>query len=125
MVQRSGQMGVPVIAAGDEIIVGFDRRRLMQVAQRYAAGAAAAEGPRLGLLARDEPDGRVLVGGARPGSVAATAGFQPGDVIETWQGQAVGSMADIERLVGHLRQGQVVDIRVRRGETTTTLRFTW
>lgn len=29
MVQKSGQMGVPVITIGDELIVGFDRERLV------------------------------------------------------------------------------------------------
>ena len=28
MIQKSGQMGVPVIFVGDEMIVGFDRERL-------------------------------------------------------------------------------------------------
>ncbi len=29
MIQKSGQMGVPVIFVGDEMIVGFDKERLM------------------------------------------------------------------------------------------------
>lgn len=28
MIQKSGQMGVPVIYVGDELVVGFDQRRL-------------------------------------------------------------------------------------------------
>lgn len=28
MIQKSGQMGVPVITVGDELIVGFDKERL-------------------------------------------------------------------------------------------------
>jgi glutaredoxin 3 len=28
MIQKSGQMGVPVIFVGDELLVGFDRERL-------------------------------------------------------------------------------------------------
>ena len=28
MIQKSGQMGVPVIIVGDEVIVGFDKGRL-------------------------------------------------------------------------------------------------
>lgn len=28
MIQKSGQMGVPVIFVGDEIIIGFDREKL-------------------------------------------------------------------------------------------------
>jgi glutaredoxin-like YruB-family protein len=29
MIQKSGQMGVPVIFVGDQLIVGFDQERLM------------------------------------------------------------------------------------------------
>ena len=31
MINRSGQMGVPVIFVGDEMIIGFDRERLASV----------------------------------------------------------------------------------------------
>src|SRR5579883_2634453 len=36
MLQRSGQRGVPVITADDEVIVGFDRPRLERIAARAA-----------------------------------------------------------------------------------------
>lgn len=32
MIEKSGQMGVPVITVGDELIVGFDRNRLAELA---------------------------------------------------------------------------------------------
>jgi glutaredoxin-like YruB-family protein len=32
MVEKSGQMAVPVIVAGDEVMVGFDRERLAALA---------------------------------------------------------------------------------------------
>ena len=31
MIERSGQMGVPVIFVGDEMIVGFDRSRISEL----------------------------------------------------------------------------------------------
>jgi glutaredoxin-like YruB-family protein len=31
MIQKSGQMGVPVIYVGDELVVGFDEDRLKQL----------------------------------------------------------------------------------------------
>ncbi len=31
MVERSGQMGVPVIFIGDEMIVGFDQQRIISL----------------------------------------------------------------------------------------------
>ncbi len=31
MIQKSGQMGVPVIYVGDQLVVGFDKERLSQL----------------------------------------------------------------------------------------------
>ena len=31
MINKSGQMGVPVIFVGDDIVVGFDKRRLSEL----------------------------------------------------------------------------------------------
>jgi len=31
MIQKSGQMGVPVIAIGDDLVVGFDRTRVAEL----------------------------------------------------------------------------------------------
>jgi glutaredoxin-like YruB-family protein len=31
MVEKSGQMGVPVILIGDEVVVGFDKERINQL----------------------------------------------------------------------------------------------
>lgn len=31
MIEKSGQMGVPVIVVGDEMLVGFDRARLSEL----------------------------------------------------------------------------------------------
>lgn len=39
MIDKSGQMGVPVIFVGDEMVVGFDKRRLSEL-----LGVAAEQG---------------------------------------------------------------------------------
>jgi S1-C subfamily serine protease len=111
MVRRSGQMGVPVITADDDVIVGFDRPRLERVAARFGSGGDAPA-PRVGLLVKDSADG-VLVGGARPGSPADRAGFRPGDVLEQIDGQAVASVAAVPRLTAPLAT-RPVDVLVRR-----------
>jgi glutaredoxin 3 len=38
MISKSGQMGVPVIAIGDQIVVGFDQKRIDEL---LAKGQAA------------------------------------------------------------------------------------
>lgn len=113
MVRRSGQMGVPVITAGDEVIVGFDRPRLERIAARHGARAGAGP-PRLGLLVKDSDNG-VLVGGARPGSPAERAGFRPGDVLEQIDGQPVRSTADLPRLTAALASRPLAAIVRRDG----------
>lgn len=118
MVRRSGQMGVPVITAGDEVIVGFDRARLARVAAAHAAGPTA-EGPRLGLLVKDSAEG-VLIGGARPGTPAAHAGFQRGDRLEQVDGQPVRSITDLARLTAPLAS-RPVEVVVRRGDQSVRL----
>ncbi len=40
MIQKSGQMGVPVILVGDDLVVGFDKRRLSELLGVQAAPAA-------------------------------------------------------------------------------------
>jgi S1-C subfamily serine protease len=115
MVRRSGQMGVPVITAGSEVVVGFDRPRLEQIAARYAhASAAPSSGPKLGLAIRSSVGGGVEIGKVRPGSPGAQAGFQVGDVLESLGGQPVNSSDDIERLTRAMQPGQMIDAVVRR-----------
>lgn len=123
MVQRSGQMGVPVITAGDEVIVGFDRARLARVAARYAGGATG-ERPRLGLLVKDTAEG-VVVGGARPDSPAERAGFRPGDVLLSLDGRPIRSVADVEAATRSARPGQVTEAAARREGAVIRARISW
>jgi len=109
MQRRSGQLGVPVITAGNEVIVGFDQRRLAQVAERYRTA------PSLGLRVKDDPGVGVVVGGSRPGSPAERAGAQPSDVVEALDGQPIRTVADLERVAKILPQGRPVLLAVRRG----------
>jgi glutaredoxin 3 len=40
MIDRSGQMGVPVIFVGEDMIIGFDKKRLTETLGLGAAGPA-------------------------------------------------------------------------------------
>jgi predicted metalloprotease with PDZ domain len=121
MVQRSGQMGVPVITGEGEVIVGFDRPRLEKLAARYAGAAQSPSGgPKLGLVVRDTPAG-VEVGRTRPGSPAERAGVRPGDYLETLAGQPVRSVAGLERVNAALPTGQPISLVVRRQGATVPL----
>ena len=108
-------MGVPVIIAGDQVIVGFDRPRLERILTDQAPpGPSGSGGPRLGLLVRDTSDG-VEVGTVRPGLLGERAGVRTGDVLETVNGQPIGSVLDLERAARAIKAGQRVDLVLRRG----------
>jgi S1-C subfamily serine protease len=121
MVRRSGQYGVPVIVAGADVIVGFDQPRLERLAERVKRQART---PRFGLRARDVPGGGVEVGGARPGSPAEHAGFLPGDILESIDGNAIRTMRDLEATLPALRLGVPLVVGVRRDGRAVSLRLT-
>lgn len=139
MVRRSGQQGVPVVATADEVIVGFDQVRLKRIADRLSK----PKRPALGLLAADaesylakHPDRAdgypvglkgVFVGEVRADSVAAKAGLQPGDVVQSVAGKRVRNMVALDQIVETLEAGEKVSVRYHRpsgeGEGETILQF--
>lgn len=60
---------------------------------------------------------RLVVDGVESGSPAATAGFQPGDVILQAGGVAVTDQVDLERLLLGHAAGEAVPLVVSRGES--------
>jgi len=129
--QRTGQMGVPVITAGDEVIVGFDRPRLERLAARFAAPAPdpaddARPRPKVGLRVKDAPGG-AEVAAVHPGSPAAQAGLRVGDLIVDMNSRTVRSAADLEAVIVSLtpsaEAGQTVAIDIRRNGKPQRLRL--
>ncbi len=55
-----------------------------------------------------------------PDSPAATAGFKPGDVVESIDGTKISSFSDLQRLIS-LSSGSVLDVVVRRGDQQINL----
>jgi glutaredoxin 3 len=137
MIQRSGQQGVPVTAAGDEVVVGFDQPGLKRLIERFAGPRR----PPLGVLGADAasylanhpeqaagvPEGTtgVYVGVIRPGSVAERAGLVPSDIITGLAGKRVRSMRQLDEFVAMLAAGERTTVHyLRQGETNTaTLDF--
>ncbi len=134
MIQRSGQQGVPVIAADNDVIVGFDQPRLARIVDRYGKAKRAP----LGLLAADSesyfsnhpeiaaiyPEGTrgIYVGEVKPNSVADKAGIRRGDVVTSVAGKRVKNMATLDQLIDTLEAGQHVSARyVRPDESGETV----
>jgi len=61
-------------------------------------------------------DNRVRVDGIIPGSVGEIAGLQPGDLIESYAGEPVLTFADLRDATSGGERGELVQVRVRRGE---------
>ena len=116
MVQRTRQMGVPVIADEQEAIVGFDMPRLQRMAARHRRGGG------LGLKVTDFKDGPgAYVGGVREDSPGARAGVEVGDVILELSGRAVSGVADLEQIAARRPPGQPTSMTVQRNGETRTL----
>jgi S1-C subfamily serine protease len=119
-VRRSGQMGVPVITVGDQVVVGFDVRRLEALLQgaprrRVSMGLSVADAaPRVGTAG-------AYVGKVAPASPGARAGVQVGDVIMEANRRPIQSAADLEALAAGLQPGTHLTLVVQRGDRTAGL----
>ncbi len=73
---------------------------------------------------RDVLSRGVVIAGVTPGSPAARAGVQPGDVLLTARGRPVRNAFDWEARLLDLRVGEILPLRVRRGSREFDLRLT-
>ena len=116
MVQRTQQMGVPVIADAQEAIVGFDVQRLQRMAARHRRG------PGMGLKVTDAKDGPgAYVGGVREGSPGEKAGIVIGDTIVELSGRPISSVADLEQIAARRTPGQPTSMTVVRDSERVTV----
>lgn len=136
MVRRSRQQGVPVITAGDDVIVGFDQQRLARIADRQHGpkrppfGVFGANAVDYTAHHPDEltlPPGikGVYVGKVREGSVAARGGIRPGDVITGIAGKRINDLGALDRLVKTVRADETVTVGLFRNGGYETVRVTF
>ncbi|HKY85263.1 MAG TPA: RIP metalloprotease RseP [Pseudorhodoplanes sp.] len=59
----------------------------------------------------------------QPGSAAATAGFQPGDVVVEINGRKIANFSDMQRIVG-VNAGQELQVTLERAGSRVTLKAT-
>ena len=111
MVDRTGQMGVPVILVDGETVIGFDRPRL----DALLSGASSRKRLRFGLKIGNAPGGGAVIGGVADGGLGAKAGLTSGDVITGLNTEQVRNAEDMERFLGRVTPGSLVSVRFRRG----------
>jgi glutaredoxin-like YruB-family protein len=124
MVRKSGQMGVPVVIVGDQVIVGFDRKRL----EKVLADADNGRKPRFGLQVADAsklasklglvPVFGAFVGRVAPSSLGEKAGLRKGDVITELNFWPIHNADDLENALTGLTPGNRVMIVFLRGHDT-------
>lgn len=91
-----GKLGVTMQAVNDDIVKAFKLEN--------GAGAAVVD--------------------VTPGSGAAKAGIQPGDIILTYNGQTLQQAADLPPLVGMTKPGSEVPVEILRNGKKMTLQVT-
>jgi S1-C subfamily serine protease len=128
MVDLTGQMGVPVIVIGHEIIIGFDRQKIQEL---IASGAAAAPGPesapkvRFGVKIADAqkiapqasgvPASGAIIGEVSPGLNGERAGLKSGDIVTQINTRNISGAADMAQALAALKPGDIVTIMFQRG----------
>jgi membrane-associated protease RseP (regulator of RpoE activity) len=126
MIRVSGQQGVPVTVSDGDVILGFDQQKFTKLAAKFAGPRR----PPLGILAADaeeylakHPDKAekvpagtkgVYIGKVRPKTVAARHDLKPGDIITSFAGKRVRTMAALDQMVDTLKAGDKATAKFMR-----------
>jgi S1-C subfamily serine protease len=78
----------------------------------------------VGIVAQQTTDGRVLIKSLIEGGAAGKAGLLPEDVILEANGKPIKSFDDLAGALGGLHAGDVVTLKIRRGEKDEELKVT-
>ena len=129
MIRLSGQQGVPVITIDDQVVVGFDRRRLEELLAQKATvkvelGATVADAASRACVDPSKGGTEYLgayVGRVKHGSLADKAGLKARDVIVELNGQAVRNSAGLARIMAGLYPGlRPKLVYIRQGQRVQT-----
>jgi S1-C subfamily serine protease len=126
LMDKTGQMSVPVTVIGSETIVGFNRARLEEAlvhqkqAQHLSFGAAVADASKITAQQGLVPIFGAYVGKVKPGSAAEKLGVDKGDIIIEVNMQSTSNASDLERAFSQLRSGSRLSIVFLRGSKKLT-----
>ena len=129
MIRVSGKQGVPVTVSNGDAILGFDQQKFAKLAAKFAG----PKRPPLGILAADAEDylakppekaekvppgtKGVYIGKVRRKTVAARHNLKPGDIITSFAGKRVRTMAALDQMVDTLKAGDKATVKfIRDGE---------
>ena len=76
----------------------------------------------LGVFLRQGPNGEAVIDGTQPGSAAAKAGLQSGDVVRKVNGAIVTEPAAMAKALGESGVGDAVELEIQRGGRTMSIK---
>ena len=123
LVNRTGQMGVPVTIIDGQMIVGFDRARLEQVlgqTQRPSLGVAVADASKITAKQGTGITLGAYVGKVKQGSLAERVGLISGDIIIEVNMQRISNAEDLNSAISKLSRGSRVSLVMLRGDKQFT-----
>lgn len=97
--------------------------RLVIASGGQASAGASTAHPWLGVDVVGSPLG-IMVADVAPGSPAAKAGLEPGDLITQIAGQPIGTVDGVNAVLAGLRAGEPIEIQFTRGLISYTARAT-
>ena len=123
LVNKTGQMGVPVTIINGQTIIGFDRARLEQALsqqQRPSFGASIADASK---ITQKQGVGITLgayIGKVKQGSVAQKVGLIQGDIIVEINMQRIANADDLAKAIAKLSVGSRISLVFLRGSKQLT-----
>jgi S1-C subfamily serine protease len=124
MVQKTGQMGVPVTIVDGQTIIGFNQPQIeqalsqSQASQRPSFGAAIADASKITAKMGTGIKSGAYIGSVKPGSVAERLNLKQGDIITELNKQTITSTDDLANALARLSQGSRLILVFLRGTET-------
>ena len=124
LVNRTGQMGVPVTIIDGQAIIGFDRAKLEQIfsqEQWPSLGAAIADTSKITAKQGTRITIGAYIGKVRPRSLADRLGLSADDIVTEMNMQRIVNANDMERAISKMSEGSRISLVLitRNNELTT------
>ena len=119
LMNKTGQMGVPVTVIGSKTIIGFDQAQLEAVikqGQKPSLGALVADASKITAKQGTGITLGAYIGSIKSGSLAERLGLAKGDIIIEINMQHIANAADVEKASAKLGKGNRVFVRFLRDD---------
>jgi S1-C subfamily serine protease len=120
---KMAEFGAARIFGPNSLTIGYSVSPVVvnRVVDGFRSPQRMVEHPALGLMCRDATTGGALIDSVVPNSPAALAGLRPGDTIVEFSGVTLGDQLDYTRALQQSNVGEVVTLKVRRGNELLTV----